>query len=284
MKYKTIISFSLIFTMIFSCITFSQTDSNTVKSEWKHSVVSALTLTQVSFSDWAQGGENALAWTLTLEGKSELDRANLNWNNTYKFAYGQTKLGAGDLKKTDDKIDLSSVLTMKYGAYVNPYLGATFKSQFDKGVKYAGTTKVTVSQFFDPGYFTQSAGVGYQPIPQIKTRLGAALREILSAKYGYADDAKTTALEKSKVEGGMESVTEIEWKIEDNILFTSKIEMFAPFKTFDEVVMRGDNTLAMKVSKYVTTNLNVQFINEKKVTPRTQFKETLSLGISYTLL
>jgi len=110
------------------------------------------------------------------------------------------------------------------------------------------------------------------------------LREILSAKYGYADDAKTTALEKSKVEGGMESVTEIEWKIEDNILFTSKIEMFAPFKTFDEVVMRGDNTLAMKVSKYVTTNLNVQFINEKKVTPRTQFKETLSLGISYTLL
>ncbi|MBS4027999.1 MAG: DUF3078 domain-containing protein [Ignavibacteriales bacterium] len=284
MKY---LFFTIVFfNFIFLKNSFSQNDSTTKASEWKHSVVSGITLTQVSFSDWAQGGENALAWTLSLEGKSELERAKFNWVNTYKFAYGQTKLGGGDLKKTDDKIDLSSVITMKYGTYINPYFGLTFKSQLDEGVKYDGTGKKTVvSKFFDPAYVTQSAGVGYQPIAQIKTRLGAALRETFSPNYGYADDAKTiTEIEKSKVEGGMESVTDIEWKIEENILLTSKLELFAPFKTFDEVVFRGDNTLAMKVSKYITTNLNVQFINEKKITPRTQFKETLSLGISYTFI
>ncbi len=40
---------------------------------WKHSVVSGLNLTQVSVKDWAQGGEDALAWTVRLYGLSKLE-------------------------------------------------------------------------------------------------------------------------------------------------------------------------------------------------------------------
>ena len=138
---------------------------------------------------------------------------------------------------------------------------------------------------FDPVYLTQSVGFGYQPVPQIKTRLGAALREILTSMYSaYSDDPGTAEVEKTKVDGGIESVTEIEWKLEENILLTAKLELFAPLKNFDQVVMRGDNTLALKVSKYIVVNLNVQWINETQVTPRTQVKETLAIGLSYTLL
>lgn len=112
-----------------------------------------------------------------------------------------------------------------------------------------------------------------------------ALREIITSVYvAYSDDPGTAEIEKVKVDGGLESVTEVEWKIEENVLFTSKLELFAPMKKFSEVVVRGDNTLSMKVSKYILVNLNVQFINEKQITPRTQMKETLAIGLSYTLL
>jgi hypothetical protein len=253
---------------------------------WKHSIVSALTLTQVAYTDWAQGGDNALAWALSLDGKSVEDREATNWSNTYKFAFGQARLGSQGIRKTDDKIDLETILTYKLGTYINPYGAATFKSQFARGNKYdAAGNKTAVSKFLDPGYLTQSAGIGYQPIPEVKTRLGAALREILTSQFtGYSDDAATTDIEKTKIDGGLESVTDVEWKLEDNILFTSKLELFSPFKTLDEVVVRNDNTFAAKVSKYVTVNLNVQLINERRVTPRTQIKETLAIGLSYTLL
>jgi hypothetical protein len=253
---------------------------------WKKNLVGGLNLTQVSFNDWQQGGEDALAWTLTLDGKFENDQPKTNWATSYKFAFGQTKLGEQGIRKTDDKIDLETVLTYKLGSYVNPYFAATLKTQFARGFQYAADgTKTQVSKFFDPGYLTQSAGFGYQPAPQVKTRLGVALREIITSDFAiYSDDPATDEIEKTKVQGGMESVTNVDWKLAANLLLTAKLELFAPFETFDEAIVRSDNTLAAKVSKYVTVNLNVQLINERKVTPRTQVKETIAIGLSYALL
>ena len=42
---------------------------------WKQSLVAGLTLTQVAFTDWPQGGENALSYTLTANGKILTDDA-----------------------------------------------------------------------------------------------------------------------------------------------------------------------------------------------------------------
>ena len=253
---------------------------------WKHTLVSGLNLTQVAFTDWAQGGENALAWALTLEGKSVNDLERSNWSNSYKFAFGQARLGGLGLRKTDDKIDLETIFTYKLGTYINPYAAATLKSQFAQGYKYdAAGNKTPVSKFFDPGYLTQSVGAVYQPMPEIKTRFGAALREIFTSEFtGYADDPTTSTIEKTRVDGGLESVTGVEWKMDGNILFTSKLELFAPFKTIDEIVVRNDNTIAASVNKYITVNLNVQLINEKQISPRTQIKETLAIGLTYRLL
>ena len=254
---------------------------------WTHSLIAGVTATQVSFKDWAQGGENALAYTLSVDGKSVQDLTMTNWSNSYKLAYGQTRLGSKGTRKTDDKIELESVLTYKMGTSINPYTSATFKSQFDDGFKYddATNTKIKISSALDPMYLTQAVGVGYQPITQLKTRLGVALREVLDdKKFGYADDSKTTTIEASKTEGGLESVTDVEIKIEENTLFTAKLEMFAPFNNIDVVVVRSDNTLSSKVNKYITVVFNVQLINDRSVTARTQVKEGLALGISYTFL
>jgi hypothetical protein len=253
---------------------------------WSHSVIGTLTATQVAFTDWSQGGENALAWALGLEGKSALNEVHTNWSNSYKFGFGQTRLGDQGIRKTDDRIDLESMLTYKLSDHWNPYAAATLKTQFAPGYKYPSTgPEVQVSQFFDPAFLTQSAGVVYQPIAEFKTRLGLGLREVLSSKYGYADDPETvTEIEHSSVNGGLESVSELTLKLDEQVSFSSKLELFSTFKHIDQVIMRSDNTLAAKVSKYITVLLNVQLLNERAVSPRTQVKETLAMGLSYTFL
>ena len=265
----------------------AQDTSKVPQYGWKHTLITSLALTQVAFTDWAQGGENALAYGLALQGKSVQDELQTNWTTSYNFAFGQTRLGDQGIRKTDDKIDLETILAYKLGGNINPYAAASFKSQFARGYKYdAAGGSIAVSQFFDPAYLTQSVGAVYTPIPQIKTRLGLAVREVFASDFAalYTDDLATTAVEKSRVDGGLESVTEVEWHLDENIVLTSKLELFSAFKTMDQVVVRNDNTIAAKVNKYISVNFNVQLINEPRVSPRTQFKEGIAIGFSYNLL
>jgi hypothetical protein len=247
---------------------------------WKNSLVSGLTMTQVAFTDWAQGGESALSYTISAAGRSVDEESPTNWTTIYKFAFGQTRLGNEGLRKADDMIDLGSVLTYKLDSYVNPYISATLKTQFAAGYVYnAQGIGTPVSQFFDPAYITQTAGAGFQPLREIKTRLGLGLREIITNQFRQY----TTDNEKVSVDGGFESVIEINWHLDENVLFTTQLSLFEPFKTMDVVVVRDNSSITARVSKYITTILNVQLINEKHVDPRTQVKEGLALGLSYTL-
>jgi hypothetical protein len=254
---------------------------------WKHAMIISANVTQISFTDWAQGGENSLAYALFLEGKSTYAENVIDWVNSYKFGFGQAKLGSQGIRKTDDKIDLESVLTYKLGTYVNPYASASLKTQFIEGVNFNAAGLATpVSNFFDPAYLTQSAGVGYQPMPELKTRLGAALREIVCNTFSsmYTDDPSTTEIEKVKIDGGIESVTEVGWSVMENVMFTSKLELFAPIKNFKQTTMRSDNTLSAKVNKFLSVNFNILLLNDSRIQPRTQVKQTLAVGFSYTLI
>jgi len=86
------------------------TDTVTAPGPWRHSVVTGLAMTQVALKDWAQGGESALSYAVSAYGRSIREDSTTLWTNTYKFTFGQARLGIQGLKKTDDKIDMESVL------------------------------------------------------------------------------------------------------------------------------------------------------------------------------
>lgn len=272
---------------IFLSTASAQTDTAPAYG-WKHTMTAGVNVSQISFTNWSGGGDNALSWTLVLDGKSVKDEEKTTWATSYKFAFGQARISDKGLRKTEDRIDLESILTFKLNQYVNPYAAATIKTQFAKGYKYdspAPGTNTAVSRFFDPAYLTQSVGAGWQPIPEVKTRIGAALRETFADRFAmlYTDDPETQSdVEKSKVEGGAESVTDVEWKIAENVLFTSKLEIFAPFKKFDRLDIRSEGKLTFTVSKYISAMVSVQVVNIEPF-PRTQVKETIALGFTYNV-
>jgi hypothetical protein len=259
-------------------------DTSTFRG-WKHSSTAGANLTEVSFKDWEAGGENALSYTLSLSGESSLIGDRTSWMNTYKFAFGQTRVAGQGMRKNDDEIYFESFLIYKVGSPINPYAALTFRSQFAAGYKYDTAGDVQVSQFFDPAYITQSAGVAYQPWAGVTTRLGVALREIITSKFpGYADDPTTPGIEKVRVRGGAESVTEAKVGVAENIELTARLELLAPFNALDKIIVRNDYILGAKVNKFVTTNLTLNLINDMNVSPRTQVKQALALGITYSLL
>jgi len=126
---------------------------------WTHGLVSAFTINQIAFTDWAQGGVNALSWNAAADGKSVDEMDVLRWFNGYRFGFGQTRMGDQGTKKTDDRIELETVLSYKTGGCIEPYIAATFQSQFAPGYTYdANNFGTQVSDFFDPAYFVESIG------------------------------------------------------------------------------------------------------------------------------
>ncbi|HTY59923.1 MAG TPA: DUF3078 domain-containing protein [Bacteroidota bacterium] len=251
---------------------------------WTHTASGALNLTQVSFKDWVAGGTNTLAYSAAIQGASVLTSQKTVWTNNYRFAFGQARLGDQGLRKTDDDIYFESLLILRTGGNLNPYVAATVRTQFAPGYNYSTAPETQVSKFFDPGYVTESAGLEYKPAAVFTTRIGAEAREIFTSQFNqYATDLTTNTVHKVWTRGGIESVSELNANIAENIQFVARLDLFAPFQSMDRIVVRNDYSIVAKVNKYVSTGLTFNIINDVNVSPKTQMKQALALGLTYTL-
>jgi len=253
---------------------------------WQKGLVGNLNLTQTQFDNWTQGGENAFAWQLNINGKALRDEEKYKWDNSGKVSYGQAKLADIEVRKSVDEIKLESVFTYLLGVYVNPYVAASSETQFTTGYEYSEDSKTDVSAFLDPGYFSQSVGLGYEPVREFKTRLGFAFHETITSDYPvpYADDPDTDEVEKIKVEPGLESVTDFSKSLIGNILLTSKLEIFSNLKGVDEIDVKWDNIFSAKISKYIDVNFNIKFLYDRDSSEKRQLKQALAVGLAYTFL
>jgi hypothetical protein len=253
---------------------------------WQNELVGALNLTHASFDNWAQGGEDAFGWQFSLSGKATHFAPGHEWANSLKLAYGTTKVGDQDARKSVDEIKLESVYAYKAGYFVEPYVAATAATQMAKGYAYTDSGKTAISGFLDPGYFTQSVGLRHAYRDILTTRLGAAAKETITDEFPvpYADDPVTDEIEDTKTEVGAESVTDLNLKLSTNILFTSKLALFSNLEATNEIDVDWDNLLTLKVEEYLNVNLNVRVFYDRDISTSRQIKESLAIGLTYSFI
>ena len=258
-------------------------DTAKVKYGWKKEMAAGVNMTQTSFSNYVQGGENTLAWQFNFNFKFEDDQEKSNWSNSGRLNYGMTKVGDDASQKSIDEVMVETVYKQKLGIIVDPFAAATAQTQLGPGYNYGTDPRTQISDIIDPLYFRESVGVGYKPRPEIATRLGASMKQTLTHDYPapYADDPKTTKIEKTRYEYGMESVTDLDLKLSSTSKITSKLQLFSNLEAFDEIDVNWDTLLSSKISKYLSMNFNVKVIYDKDISKKRQLMQALALGVSY---
>ena len=122
MKQKLLI----VLILILSNVALAQTEPATVKSDtaWKKGSKLTLSFSQVSFSNWAAGGENSSGGNGFFNLFAKYKEGNRMWDNNLDLAYGLLKLEGQALRKSEDKIDFYS----KYGLTIakNLYFSTNF--------------------------------------------------------------------------------------------------------------------------------------------------------------
>ena len=258
-----------------------------VPSPWKRNAVASFNVASSYFHSWTQGGEDNLAWTAKLQASAERDGKDWNWQSKGSGEFGQIKLGERGIRKTTDEIKGETVLSRKLTKYLNPFASAGFQTQFARGYKYPADTlpRVAVSNFLDPLYLTQSAGVGSKPTSWLQTRLGAAIREVRTDEFNtYSDDPKTDEIEDWKVEPGAEWVTEYKQTIQKNLLLQSSFSAFANFKGWEEIIVVWTSGATFQFTRYINVNASGELRRDIQQADTWQWKHVLALGLTYNLI
>lgn len=261
----------------------SKADSVIAAGEWKPSGNTGVNISQVSFTNWSQGGENSLTWSLFFNFGLNKNFEKFRLKNQLKVAYGMTKIGDEPFKTNENEIFLETVLTYKLAWNIDPYFSNTVRTVIADGYDYAVKPKKQISTFWDPGYLTQSFGFAFDKIDGLNTRLGVAFQETFTNKFRqYTTDADHPD-RTFKFETGVESVTSYKCNFSDNLLYQGRFRLFGRFDNLDVWDVRFDNTLTAKITKYINVNFTALVVHEISQTRRTQLKQGLQFGFIYNL-
>jgi hypothetical protein len=282
MKNKLFLT--LVVTISLAFYSFPQQDSIKLNT-WLPTAGVGLNISQLALSNWTQGGENSITYTFNGTGGLVYKSTGWTFKNNLKFAYGRTKLGGSDFRTNDNELYLESVISKNISWPVSPYFSNTLLSPLGVGYTYTTDPPTEIAAFFDPGYLTQSLGFTYQQQKGFDTRLGIAVQETFTRNNTqFSDDPATVKIEKFKAETGIESVTNGEYILAENLLFKSSLRLFTRFKSLDVWDVRWDNSIIAKINDYLNTSLSYLLVYQKDQSVKTQMKEGLQLGIHYTIL
>ncbi len=261
----------------------AQKDS-TKMNKWIPGGIVGLNVSQVALDNWTQGGESSLAFGLI--GNFTLAYQTQQWlfDNKLKLAYGRSKIGSDDFRNTDNEIFMDNLLSYNVGWDVNPYVSNTLRTVIADGFDYSGEEPVQISSFWDPGYLNQGIGMTYQQSEIVSTRLGLGFKETFTNKFTkYSDDPETEEVEKFKFESGIELVTKAKYAFSETVGIESELFLFSAFAELDVWDVRWDTTFMAKISDWFNFNINVLLVYDKSQSVKTQLKEALQFGITYSL-
>lgn len=277
----------------------------------------SLLFNQITFMNWAKGGENAVSATGLLNLFANQKSGRFLWENIADFKYGLQISDENGFRTNQDVIDLSSKFGYQalkhffYSALIN------FKTQFTPGYSYPNDS-VVVSNFLAPGYLILSLGVDFKVNDNLSIYLSP-----MTGKYIIVNDEKIADAgrytgegaiydsENKKIKSGNSfksdfgAYVKIIYKTElmENTTLNTKLEVFNNFtdkniKNRNNFDIDSETTVIMKVNEFISANLFLQFIYDDDIKvplyasvngvktqigagPRLQLKEVIGVGLSY---
>ncbi len=261
---------------------------------WTNSLLSQFNFTQTSLNNWAAGGNSSLSLGGYIDAKANYSKEKLIFENRFQMGYGFLKTWGDITKKSDDRLMLDS--KFGYKAADNLYFSAVFniKTQMANGFKYTAADTVLISQFLAPLNSSLALGIEYKPFKWLSFNFAPLTGGIvvvdkpqLRSLYGNAVDQKVRA------EFGAQLKMNFAKDVFKNVNVSTDLTLFSDYLDHPlNVKVNWDLAISMKVNKLMSANIRTNLIYDDKIkiadatgnkAARVQFKEVLSIGLSYSI-
>ena len=278
---------------------------------WSRKGNIGLNFGQSSYTNWAAGGQNTIAAQGLFNYEIHYLKGDFKWDNTLLTSLGYSYF---DFKhkpiKTDDKIEFTSLATLKATEHLNYGAEFAFRSQFAKGWNYeVDSTVHYISKFLAPAYISLGLGVEWVPCKHFSLYFSPITGRVTIVNDDYLTsigafgvnslDANDTTQHaknaKIRYEFGARAVAKFQYPLAKNIDFNSKLELFSNYLNHPERVdVDWQNMLVLKVNDWLNANLATHLIYDYDIPfydeaglkiegSKVQFKEVLAIGFMVNL-
>ncbi len=275
---------ALLLLVAFSSIGFAQETSNDTVKHWTRKGVFTLLANQSSFSNWQAGGQNNFAGNLGMNYDFNYKNGDWNWDNKWIVSYGLTKIKGADTQKTDDRIELNSLLGKRatgewfYSAFFN------FKTQMDTGLDPA-TQSFKISHFFSPAYFQFGPGMLWKKSDNLKVNFAPATSKLIMVHDHFTEFGSSFGVEQgdtSRYELGAAINGYYKFNIMENVSVENTLNLYSNYlEEAQNVDIDYQLNIVMKINKYLSTNLAFQTIYDDNAFRGFQTKQVIGVGLNY---
>jgi hypothetical protein len=279
-------------------------------TSWKIGGIINVAFSQVSLTNWAAGGQNAIGLISLVSVHANYQKNKISWLNSVDLEYGFQKLDNAPLQKSTDKIEATSNLGYNIFDHTMAGLLVDFKSQFAPGYSSILDTGL-LSKFMAPGYLTIAAGLTYKPNNALSIFISpATLRYTFVEDQALANagdfgvtpavyDANGNVVTPGKellVQAGAYFKGDYSATICKGINLTTDLELFSDYlKNPQDIVVDWTTLIQMKVNRFISVTINTELIYDQNVMipiynsdnvatgkgPRVQFKDVAGVGLAY---
>ena len=278
---------------------FSQ--SNDIPEKWKNSGNALFLVNQSSFSNWTSGGQSSISGTLKIDYNFNYSDNGWDWDTKVISNFGLNKISGSDfLKKTDDRIEINSVLGKKfntdiigrwsYSSFFN------FQTQFAKGYRFGrdangNPNRTEKSRFFSPATVQLGVGMYWKKSKDLWVNLAPMTGKLILVNKRFTENLNENqtyfGVKKggnSRFELGASIRSYYKSEIFENVTMENRLSLYSDYLDRPQNIdFDCTFNFIMKVNQYVSTNLIFQFVYDDNEIKRVQVREVLGVGLNIDL-
>mgnify|MGYP000797230057 CR=1 FL=1 len=208
--------------------------------------------------------------------------------------YGLSKTKSQGMRKSSDKIGLSTQLGYSTDNVWFYTLMGDLNTQFAKGYDYPDKEH-QISNFFAPAYSNIALGMEWRPKSNYSLLLSPVSTKMTFVTDDYLSDLGAFGVDPGdhfKIEGGAFVKARAELPVMENVNLITTADFFTPYsKDFGNIDVNWDVLISMKINKVLSATINttLKYDNDVKTFDdngvkkgaKVQFKEVLGIGLAY---
>ena len=285
--------------LLITNILFSQ--SVDIPKKWKNSGNALFLVNQSSFSNWTSGGQSSISGTLKIDYNFNYSDNGWDWDTKVISNFGLNKISGSDfLKKTDDRIEINSVLGKKFN---NDIIGKwsyssffNFQTQFAKGYRFGrdangNPNRTEKSRFFSPATVQLGIGMYWKKSKDFWVNVAPMTGKLILVNRRFTESLNENqtyfGVKKdgnSRFELGASVRSYYKSEIFENVTLENRLSLYSDYLDRPQNVdFDCTFNFIMKVNQYVSTNLIFQFVYDDNEIKRVQIREVLGVGLNIDL-
>ncbi len=264
---------------------------------WSYSGKASLLFNQLAFSKWASGGVNNVSLGFTLDYEINYKENGWSWDTKSSGSYGLSYVeGDKFLKKTNDRLEINSLLGKEFSDTWSYSTILNFKSQISRGYRF-GTdekgeeTRALRTHFFSPAYLQFGVGLYWKKSTDLWLNIAPFTQRITFVSRQFtqdlAEDKAYFGVSKGRnhlFELGASVSGFYKFEALNNVFIENRLALYTDYLGDPENI-DFDYTLSahMKVNEYISTQLEIQLVYDDNAVQDLQSREVFGVGVSLTL-